>query len=101
MAIRRWANLCSQEYFLRGAGRVDAGTWAIWKEGIQSTMARRPFRDGWRMIEAEYRYYPAFHAFMWDVLRSAVLELQLPPHMRGSNAHAPVRRGFWSRLTGN
>lgn len=100
-AIRRWANLCSQEYYLRGAGRVDEATWNIWKEGIENSMARRPFRDGWRMIEGEYKYYPAFHAFMWDVLRTAILQMQLPPHMRGSALHAPARRGLWSRLTGN
>jgi len=63
-AVRKYANLCSEELYLHQRGRVDRETWAIWKTGIRDTMRTPCFRQGWEMIRGEYEYYPGFREMM-------------------------------------
>ena len=63
-AVRKYANLCSEELYLHQVGRIDKKTWGIWKTGIRDTMRTPCFRRGWELIRAEYEFYPGFREMM-------------------------------------
>jgi len=75
-AVRKYANLCSEELFLYRRGRIDKETWNIWQTGIRDTMRTPCFGRGWELVRGEYEYYPAFREMMdnfiqdWDTVGS-------------------------------
>lgn len=71
ISLRRYFNLCSEEFYLRKRKRIDAETWRIWESGIQATMRLPTFRNGWTILGPEYAYFAGFHAFMEDVISAA------------------------------
>jgi hypothetical protein len=78
ISLRRYFNLCSQEFYLRNRKRIDTETWRIWESGIRATMRLPTFRTGWGILGKEYAYFVGFHSFMEDVLRGAESEPSLP-----------------------
>ena len=58
--VRKYANLCSEEFHLHQKKKIDGDTWEIWRLGMQDTMRLPCFRDGWRQIRAEYDLYGDF-----------------------------------------
>jgi len=63
-AVRKYANLCSEELYLHQVGRIDKKTWFIWKTGMRDTMRTSCFRRGWELVRGEYEYYPGFREMM-------------------------------------
>ncbi|MEI8191551.1 MAG: hypothetical protein WCI75_17695 [candidate division NC10 bacterium] len=62
--MRRYLNLCSEEFFLNSRGKIDATTWEIWLAGMRSTARLPGFRVAWPLLHSEYDYYPTFQEFM-------------------------------------
>jgi hypothetical protein len=71
VSLRRYFNLCSEEFYLRERKRIDAETWRIWESGMRATMRLPTFRRGWDIIGPEYAYFAGFQAFMEDVVKPA------------------------------
>lgn len=46
----RYFDLSNEQAFLHQRGRLRAGTWSNWLEGIQQNMARPAFRQAWAAI---------------------------------------------------
>ena len=63
-AMRRYLNLCSEEFYLHGRGKIDKKTWSIWKTGIRDTIRLPCFHGSWSLLRVEYDYFPDFCAFM-------------------------------------
>lgn len=63
-AVRKYANLCSEELHLQSTGRLEKDTWTVWKTGIRDTMRTPCFGRGWELIREEYEYYPEFREMM-------------------------------------
>ena len=68
VGLRRYFNLCSEEFYLRKRRRIDSETWKIWESGIRATMRLPTFRRAWEIIGPEYGYFEDFQAFMQGVV---------------------------------
>ncbi len=79
VSLRRYFNLCSEEFYLRKRRRIDSETWKIWESGIRATMRLPTFRSAWGIIGPEYAYFADFSAFMKGVVDSAGLDKQSLP----------------------
>jgi hypothetical protein len=60
---RSYINLCSEEHYLHGRGRIDPETWRLWTLGIQSMFELEWFCEAWTRLSREYAKYEAFHQF--------------------------------------
>jgi hypothetical protein len=69
--MRRYFNLCSEEFYLHQKERVDGETWGIWQSGIQASTRGPFFASSWRYLRAEYRFYPAFSKLIDGVIANA------------------------------
>jgi hypothetical protein len=69
-AYQDYINLCSEEWWLAGLGRVDKRTWNVWKGSISQVMRHPCFDEIWGELEHEYAAFPEFVAFM-NGLRAA------------------------------
>ena len=67
-ALRRYFNLCSEEHYLAQRRILDSQTWKIWTTGIQDALRNSGFKDAWKLLRVEYEYYPAFCAFMDELV---------------------------------
>lgn len=68
-AMRKYMNLCSEEFFLVETSRLDKGTWAMWQKGIKATLTDYPsFAEVWDLIKAEYAFYPSFQEMILGLL---------------------------------
>lgn len=63
-ALRAYLNLCSEEFYLRSRGRIDADTWEIWQQGIRETTRLPWIRTTWQTMRREYSYFEPFCAFV-------------------------------------
>lgn len=52
-AFYRYFDLCNQQAFLHGQGRIRAETWRLWKDGIVSNLRRPAFARAWAEIAAK------------------------------------------------
>lgn len=71
VVMRRYMNLCSEEYYLHSRRRIDKSTWGVWLDGMRRTMGVPAFREAWRVVGEEYAYFPSFHGFMTAIVRDA------------------------------
>lgn len=46
----RYFDLCNEQAFLQNHGRISAGTWKNWKEGIVGNMSRPAFAAAWEIV---------------------------------------------------
>lgn len=63
-AARAYINLCSEEFYLHGRGRIDKETWNIWRLSMEDVFRLPWLRQTWLSVQQEYRYYPEFCAFL-------------------------------------
>jgi hypothetical protein len=62
--FRDYFNMCSEEMWLKSAGRIDSGTWNIWREGMKDAARTPAFSEAWTELADEYRYYLKFRKFI-------------------------------------
>jgi hypothetical protein len=48
----QYIDLSNEQAFLRMNGRISKVTWINWRDGIQSNLQRRAFRQAWEQIKA-------------------------------------------------
>lgn len=51
--MRAYYDLCSEQYYLYRAGRIDSQTWGLWSKGFTYTIRLPTFRDAWDLIKGE------------------------------------------------
>jgi hypothetical protein len=88
-AIRRYLNLCSEEFYLHSRGRIDRQTWEVWRNGMRATMALPAFQDGWARVGPDYAYYAEFHLFMADIVKAvagSASRLAIPADPAGASS---------------
>ena len=54
MYMRLYFDLCSEEYHLWQIGIIPNDVWNNWKEGMQTTLNRKPFRSAWDVVKGSY-----------------------------------------------
>jgi hypothetical protein len=83
--MRRYFNLCSEEFYLKSKRKIDRHTWEIWEAGIHDAIRLPCFRETWPELRAEYSFYTEFTSFI-DNLASHEKE--------SSVVTPPVREGM-------
>ncbi|MES9898529.1 MAG: hypothetical protein ABW148_05845 [Sedimenticola sp.] len=66
--MRAYFDLCSEEYFLHGQGKIGDNTWREWKSGIEYAFSKTAFIAGWGIISLDTSYYPDFVRFVEEVM---------------------------------
>lgn len=58
--MRAYFDLCSEEYYLSTAKRIEDPVWKEWKSGIEFTFSKTAFRDAWKIINLDSKFYSDF-----------------------------------------
>ncbi|MEM8980436.1 MAG: hypothetical protein AAGD04_13190 [Pseudomonadota bacterium] len=65
ISVRKYLNLCSEEYHLRRKGLIDDEVWSYWKRGMAAILNTSEFRVIVDPVIQEYEIiYPRFHRFL-------------------------------------
>ena len=62
--FRDYFNLCSEELWLASSGKIDKGTWKLWRQGIREVAGFPSFASAWAVLRDEYIVYSDFRDFM-------------------------------------
>jgi hypothetical protein len=62
--FRDYFNLCSEELWLASSGKIDKGTWELWRTGIRQVASFPSFASAWGILGEEYAVYAEFREFM-------------------------------------
>ena len=66
--MRVYFDLCSEEFDLWSSGYLDSRIWNNWKEGIEFACSKKAFKDAWKIIKLDTKYYPLFGKWMEDII---------------------------------
>ncbi len=69
--FRNYFNLCSEEYYLFKNKKIDAATWSIWEDGMESVVCCPSFRQGWSALREEYESFPQFRTHFDNLVARA------------------------------
>lgn len=58
--MRAYFDLSSEEYYLSQAGRIDKKVWKEWKSGIEFTFSKKAFKDAWKIVNLDSKFYGQF-----------------------------------------
>jgi len=68
--IRRYFDLCSEEFYLREKKRwIEKELWQEWEIGIKYYMSKPAFIEAWQKVRNEEDYYVGFVKFMNGVTK--------------------------------
>lgn len=51
--MRAYYDLCSEQFYLHGSGKISQGTWDHWRGGLIFTIKLPTFREAWDEIKEE------------------------------------------------
>jgi hypothetical protein len=60
IAVLKYINLCSEEYYLRESGQLSKKVWNIWKDELERTLQSNLVRREWPKLKGEYYSYKRF-----------------------------------------
>ncbi len=66
--MRAYFNLCSEEFDLWNAGKIEERIWENWKEGIEFSFSKVAFRNAWALIKFDTFYYSDFTSWVNKLL---------------------------------
>ncbi|MFB6317293.1 hypothetical protein [Saccharicrinis sp. FJH54] len=58
--MRAYFDLCSEEYYLHREGKIDTKVWEEWEGGIKFTFSKKAFKDAWKIINLDSKFYKEF-----------------------------------------
>lgn len=64
VAVLRYLNLCSEEFYLCQRGYLSKDVWSIWESELRRTVASSLVRREWRSLRKEFEEYPAFREYV-------------------------------------
>jgi hypothetical protein len=64
LAVLRYLNLCSEEFYLCRQGYLAKDVWDIWEAELKRTLASPLLRREWKQIKYEFSAYPEFSSFV-------------------------------------
>ncbi len=74
LAVLKYLNLCSEEYFLHKRGYLAKDVWRIWEEELKRTLRSRVIRREWEVLKDEFKSDPAFTRFVAEVQSETLAE---------------------------
>jgi len=64
--IQAYFDLCSEEYYLNKAGKIDKKVWLEWEEGIRYTFSKQAYKKAWDIIKLDSQFYGDFHKWLLE-----------------------------------
>ncbi len=64
LAILRYLNLCSEEFYLCATGHLDRKLWEIWEHELKRMLQSALVRREWSTLRCEFVSYPEFLEFV-------------------------------------
>ncbi len=64
LAVLKYLNLCSEEFYLWKSGLVEDAVWKIWEEELKRTISSPLYRREWQMLRKEFESYPDFLTYV-------------------------------------
>lgn len=64
LAVLKYLNLTSEEYYLQKDGYISSEIWKIWKPEIIRTLQTPLFVREWKNLKHEFKSYPEFLNFV-------------------------------------
>lgn len=66
--MRVYFDLCSEEYDLWNSGHLDERIWNNWREGIEFSCTKTAFKEAWKTISLDTKYYPQFTSWIENII---------------------------------
>lgn len=67
LAVLKYLNLCSEEYFLFNQGYIDKSIWNMWKDELERALGSALFKREWEVLKSEFKSDSDFRQFVDDV----------------------------------
>jgi hypothetical protein len=89
LAVLRYLNLCSEEFYLCKRKYLSKHVWKIWEAELKRTLTSTLVRREWTRLREEFHSYPEFVAYVEKAQRQApraldtVEMVQKPLHTSG------------------
>ena len=64
LAVLRYLNLCSEEYYLWRRGFLDKEIWSIWSEELERMLRSNLVRREWPKLKREFDSYTEFQRYL-------------------------------------
>ena len=64
LAVLKYLNLCSEEYYLYRKGYLAKDVWTIWESELVRTLRSPLVLREWKRLEHEFESYPEFKGFV-------------------------------------
>jgi hypothetical protein len=64
LAVLRYLNLCSEEFYLHRSGHLSTKLWRIWEDELRRTVSSDLVRREWADLRGEFESYPEFVVFV-------------------------------------
>jgi hypothetical protein len=69
LAVLRYLNLCSEEFYLCKQKYLSNHVWGIWEAELKRTLSSPLFVREWEGLREEFRSYPEFLAYVEQAQR--------------------------------
>jgi hypothetical protein len=69
LAVLRYLNLCSEEFYLCKQKYLSNHVWGIWEDELKRTLSSPLFVREWEGLREEFRSYPEFLAYVEQAQR--------------------------------
>jgi hypothetical protein len=66
LAVMRYLNLCSEEFYLWKNKYLSNGVWRIWEDELKRTLRSPLLRREWNKVRKEFESYPDFCKYVND-----------------------------------
>jgi hypothetical protein len=73
LAVLRYLNLCSEEFYLCKKRYLSKGIWHIWEAELKRTLCSRLVSREWKKLQVEFSAYPAFLEYTNSALEAKLL----------------------------
>lgn len=67
LAVLRYLNLCSEEYYLCESGYLSRDVWEIWESELHRTLSSPLLVREWQELRSEFSAYPEFRDYVDQV----------------------------------
>lgn len=67
LAVLRYLNLCSEEFYLCKRGYLSEDVWKIWEAELERTVSSPLLKREWQKLRTEFVAYPEFRSYVDQV----------------------------------
>ena len=71
VAVLKYLNLCSEEFYLWKRSYLSSDVWSIWEEELKLTLRSPLVRREWATVKQEFASYPEFEKYV-EVAQAAL-----------------------------